>query len=190
MCIRPTGRTQCIFPRSQHTCLYIYIHSLNFFVNVLLFFKLPPVAILDVQKSLLTISDKSHNFYFCDFVLQNGCRRPFWMSKTHFRWHFWLFQINTKLFFQNIFTKWPPAPILDVRNSLLNAYLAISDRYAIFFLIFDKMTAVDHISGHFRSIRNLFFFYKMAAGANFGCPKFTFDRISGHFRSILNFNFF
>ena len=30
----------------------------------------------------------------------------------------------------------------------------------------------------------------MAAGAHFGCPKFTFDRISGHFRSIRNFNFF
>ena len=29
----------------------------------------------------------------------------------------------------------------------------------------------------------------MAAGAHFGCPKFTFDRISGHFRSIRNFFF-
>ena len=27
----------------------------------------------------------------------------------------------------------------------------------------------------------------MAAGAYFGCPKFTFDRISGHFRSIHKF---
>ena len=34
------------------------------------------------------------------------------MSKTNFRWHFLPFQINTKFFFQNIFTKWPPAPIL------------------------------------------------------------------------------
>ena len=32
--------------------------------------------------------------------------------------------------FKNCFTKWPPAPILDVRNSLLIAFLAISDRYA------------------------------------------------------------
>ena len=72
----------------------------------------------------------------------------------------------------------------------------------------------DHISGHFRSIRNLFcleiltkclpsaildfqkfafdpisghirsiwiFFYKMTAGAHFGCPKFTFFAICGHF---------
>ena len=27
----------------------------------------------------------------------------------------------------------------------------------------------------------------MAAGAHFGCPKFTFDVISGHFRSIGHF---
>ena len=27
----------------------------------------------------------------------------------------------------------------------------------------------------------------MAAGAHFGCLKFTFDRMSGHFRSICNF---
>ena len=54
------------------------------------------------------------------------------------------------------------------------------------------MTAVDHISGHFRSIRIFYFFLffdKMAAGAHFGCPKMTFDRISSHFRSICNFNF-
>ena len=30
----------------------------------------------------------------------------------------------------------------------------------------------------------------MAAGAHFGCPKFTFGRISDHFRSIRNFFFF
>ena len=29
----------------------------------------------------------------------------------------------------------------------------------------------------------------MAAGAHFGCQKFTFDRISGHFRSIRNLHF-
>ena len=94
---------------------------------------------LDVQKSLciafLTISDKYHNFYFCDFFLQNGL-----------------------------------AAILDVRKSLSVAFLAISDQYETFF----------------------FNFYKMAAGAHFGCPKFTLDHISGHFRSIQIFflNFF
>ena len=76
------------------------------------------------------------------------------------------------------------------------AFLAISDQYETFFsnnfyffFIFDKMTAVDHISGHFRSIRNFIFFDKMATGAHFGCPKFTSDRISGNFRSIRNFYF-
>ena len=50
----------------------------------------------------------------------------------------------------------------------------------------------DHISGHFRSIRNLLFFhffYKMAAGGHFGCSKITFDCISGHFRSICHFGY-
>ena len=93
------------------------------------------------------------------------------------------------------FTKWPPALILDVRNSLLIAFLAISDRSAILdvcnslsiailtisdrhrIFFFDgyfgcpKIT-FNRISGHFRSI------------GHFGCPKFTFDGISGHFRSI------
>ena len=26
LCIRPKGGTQCIFPRSQHSCLYVYIY--------------------------------------------------------------------------------------------------------------------------------------------------------------------
>ena len=104
------------------------------------FKKWPPVAILDVQKSLciafLTISDQYHNFYFCEFFLQNGCRRPFWMYGNHFRSHFWTFQMNTKLFIK-FFTKWPSAPILDVRNSLFITYLAILDQYR-FYLFFTK----------------------------------------------------
>ena len=59
-----------------------------------------------------------------------------------------------------------PAPILDVRNSLSIVFLVILDRYAtlILFKFFDKMAAVghfgcpkftfEHISGHYRSIRN------------------------------------
>ena len=57
----------------------------------------------------------------------------------------------------------------DVRNSLSIAFLPISDRYTT--LIFVKNN------------------YKMAAGAHFGCPKFTFDHISGNFRSIGHFGF-
>ena len=85
VCIRPKGRTQCIFPRSQHTCLYIYWPKVNLYQVVLgqqsfwtlfkslaqlfckcfFFVKWPPVAILE---SLLAISDQYHNLNFCDFV--------------------------------------------------------------------------------------------------------------------------
>ena len=109
-------------------------HSLNLFVNVLFKTKWPPVAILDVQKSLLTISDQYHDLYFCDFFYKMAIGGHFGCPKLtfdgisgHFR--------SIRNFFSKHFTKWPPAPILDVRNSLLNAFLAISDRYAtlIFF---------------------------------------------------------
>ena len=111
-----------------------------------------------------------HNFFFWIFW-QNGCRRPFWMSENHFRYHFYPFHIITQLkFFLKFLTKWLTSAILDVRISLSIAFLAMLDRYAtfIFFEIFDKMADIGH----------------------FGCPKFTFDRISGHFRSICNLKFF
>ena len=94
-----------------------------------------------------------HNIYFCGFFLQNGStkstfdhisghfrsignfnlwrRRSFWISEIHFRLHFWPFQIDTKLYFLGkCLTKWLPSAILDVRNSLSIAFLAISDQYA------------------------------------------------------------
>ena len=126
---------------------------------------------MDVQNSLsmafLAISDQCE--FFLKIFLQNGRRRSFWMSEIHFLSHVWPFQIDTQLFFK-IFTKWLPSTILEVRNSLLMAFLAISDRYAtlIFLKYFDKMAAVGH----------------------FGYPKFTFHHICGHFRLILNFIFF
>ena len=88
------------------------------------------------------------------------------MSESQFWSHFWPFQINTKHFLKFV-TKWLKSAILDVRNSLSIAFLAVSDRYATLICldIFDKMAAVGH----------------------FGCPKLTFDRISGHFRSIGHF---
>ena len=76
------------------------------------------------------------------------------------------FQINTQLFFFKFLTKWLPSAILDVRN---------------------------HFGSHFWPFlinTDFFFFYKMAAGGHFGCPKITFDLISIHFTSIRNFNFF
>ena len=52
--------------------------------TLLFFSKWPSAAILDDRKSLsitfLAISDQYSNFFFS----QNGCRRPFWMTKNHF----------------------------------------------------------------------------------------------------------
>ena len=48
----------------------------------------------------------------------------------------------------------------EFRKSLSVAFLAISDQYDIFLILFSQ-------NGH---------------RAHFGCLKFTFDRISGHFR--------
>ena len=88
------------------------------------------------------------NFFFKTF-LQNGRRRPFWMSEIHFWTHFWPFQIDMQLtFFLNFWQNdcrrshfWPfqidtefycfLAAILDIRKSLSIEFLAISDRSAI-----------------------------------------------------------
>ena len=103
------------------------------------------------------------NFFFS----QNGCQRQFWMTENH----------------------------------VLIAFLAISDQYAtlIFFSQYGCrrpfwMTdiAFDHISRHFRSIRNfdlLNFVHKMAVGGHFGWPKIPFECISRHFRSKRSFWF-
>ena len=79
-------------------------------------------------------------FLFCWNFLQNGHRRPFWMTENHFQSHFSPFQINKQLFF----TKWPPAAILDGRKSLSIAFLAISDQYAAFFFFLNlyKMAVI------------------------------------------------
>ena len=112
MCIRPNWGEHNVYSLVPNipVCIYIdqkwiYIklysassrfehcsnHSLNFFVNVL-FFKWPPVAILDVQKSLLTISDQCHNIYFVIFLYKMaagahlGCQKfTFDRISGHFR---------------------------------------------------------------------------------------------------------
>ena len=150
-------------------------------------------AILDVRNSLFDhISGhfRSIRNYFVFEIFDKmpaggyfGCLK---ITFDHISGHF------SDLFcFLKFVTKWPPAPILDVRNSLLIAFLAISDRYATFF---GKMAAVGHFgcpkftfygnSG--RSIQSFFLIFLQ--NAHFGCPKFTFDRISGHFRLICNFS--
>ena len=109
-------------------------------------------------------------FLFKKNILQNGFRWPFWMSENNFWSHFWPFQIDTQLFILKFLTKWLSSAILDVRNSLWITFLAILDQYRFLFV--------------------LNFFYKMAAGGHFGCPKITFDLISIYFRSICNSFFF
>ena len=92
----------------------------------------------------------------------------FWMTDQYATFIFWFFS-----------TKWLPAAILDDRKSLFMTFLAISDQYATFFL--HKMAAnghfrwpkitFDRISRHFRSMRNLFyFFFKMATGRHYRSP--------------------
>ena len=210
VCIHPKGRTQCIFPNSQHTCLYIYWPKVNLYQvvfgqqSVRTLFKslaqrmsknhfLPfQINTIILQKNIYKmaagvffsagghfgcpkitfdhISGHFRSIRNLNIFGQNGCHRPLWMSEIHFRWHFWPFQIISKLFFLIYLQIGRRSPILDVRNSLSIAFLAISDRYStlIFLEFFDKMAAVGH----------------------FGCPKFTFDRISDHFRSMRNFILF
>ena len=102
-------------------------------------------AILDDRKSFsiafLAISDQYATLTFFDFV-DKWLPAAILVTKNHFRSHFLPFQINTQVLF---FTKWFPAAILDDRKSLLIAFLA-----------------------HFRSIRNFFCLYKMAASGHFG----------------------
>ena len=148
-----SGPTYCIHKQSLSVCgcyvaewIYACIaphcsnHSRNFFCKCF-FKKWPPIAILDVQKSLciafLTISDKYENFiyfYFCEFFVQNGYWRPFWMSENHFRSHFWPFQINTKILF-----------ILFLQNGQRRGAHFGCPKFTF-----------DRISGHFTSIRTVF----------------------------------
>ena len=104
------------------------------------FKKWPPVAILDVQKSLCIAFQYRFLIFFLN--LQNGCRWPFWMSENHFRSHFWPFQIDTQLFFLKFLTKWLPSAILDVQNSLWITFLAILDQYRFFEKKFTKWLPV------------------------------------------------
>ena len=92
-------------------------------------------------------------FYVCHF----GCPKfTFDRISGHFR------SIRNFIFVWKFLTKWLPSVILDVRNSLLIVFLAISDRLAL----------LDFLN----SLSIAIFF-----GGHFGCPKITFDRISGHF---------
>ena len=124
--------------------------------------------ILDVQNSLsiafLAISDRYITLIFVEIFDKMAAVGHFGcpnFTLDHISGHFRSIQILF-YFLQNgfFFT-------MDVQKSLSISFLAISDRCT-----------------------TLIFFYKMAAGGHFGCPKITFNLISIHFTSIRNFNFF
>ena len=135
VCIRPKGRTQCIFPRSQHTCLYLYWPKVNlyqvvfdqqsvwtlfkslaqFFCKCSFLKKMAAGSHFGCPKIISYISDQYHNLYFCDFFYKMAAGGHFGCPKLtfdgisgHFR--------SIRNLFSKYFTKWPPAPILDIRN--------------------------------------------------------------------------
>ena len=117
------------------------------------------------------------------FVNIFGCPKfTFDRISGHFRsiWNFFVLKC---------LTKWPPAAILDVRNSLSIAFLAISDRYGTLFFVFLTKLPPAAILDVRKSLSIAFLAIsdEYGTGGHFGYPKFTFDRISGHFRSICNF---
>ena len=125
------------------------------------------------------------------------------MTENHFRSHFSPFHINKQFVFEILFTKCPPAAILDDRKSLSITFLAISDQYAtlFFFEFFSKWPlALDAqflpksigTSLYSRSVATSkmkligafliklwsaqafsSYFHKMAAGGHFGFPIFS-----------------
>ena len=172
MCIRPKGRTQCIFPRSQHSCLYVYIYS-------------PKVNLYQVVVGQQSVRTLLGNF-FCKCF------------KNNFVLYFLPFQINTKIFiFVILFYKMAagghfgcPKITFDRISGHFRSIRNLNLFYIFVCELFlqngcsgyfgcPKIT-FGRISGHFRSIRNFFlnFVYKLAAVGHFGCLKFTLDRIS------------
>ena len=151
------------------------------FICFKFFNKWLPATILDDRKSFsitfLAISDQYAKFYFClEILSRNGRRRLFWINENHFRSHFSPFHINTHFVFK--FHKMTIDDNFDDRKSLSIAFLTISDQYAtfIFLILFSQngrwrpfwtKSTFDHISRHFRSIRNFLFFFIFKMVANF-----------------------
>ena len=156
-------QTAILDDRKSLSIAFLAIQINTQLLFVLTFFtKWPQTAILDDRKSLriafLAISDQYATFFFTKWLLA-----AILDEQKSFLIAFLVISDQYATFF---FTKWLPAAILDDRKSLLIAFLTISDQYATLF--FHKMAAgghfgwpkisFDHISRHFRSIRNFFFF--------------------------------
>ena len=110
---------------------------------------------------LINILHMQFFFYFS----QNGRWRPFWMTKNHFRSHFSSLQINTQLLISLKFFHKMAGAILDDRISLSIAFSSFQiNMQFLFSNCFCKIATgdhfkwpkitFDHISRHFRSIRN------------------------------------
>ena len=78
----------------------VQITRTTFFVNVFKkmaagsHFGCPKITLYRISYHFRSIPQ----FLFCEVFLQNGCRRPFWMSENHFWSDFWPFQTNMQLF--------------------------------------------------------------------------------------------
>ena len=191
VCIRPKGRTQCIFPRSQHSCLYVLTKS-EFISSC----SRPAVTSNIVQ---ITCATFLVNVFFLKMAASShfGCQK---ITLYRFSYHFrsmpqflflWIFFYKMavggqfeclKITFGRI-----SGHFRSIRNFFLNFYkMAAGAHFGCLKFTFDR------ISGQY-FLKFVFFvklFYKMAASGHFGCPKNTFGRISGHFRSTQNFLFF
>ena len=141
------------------------------------FTKWPSAPISDVRNSLLNaflaISDRYATFFFSIFDKMTAVDyiSGHFRSKRNFIYIFFDFRSIRDFHFLEIWTKWLPSAILDVRNSLPIVFLAILDQYGILFVL-EILT--KWLPSAILDVR----------------PKFTSDRISDHFRSIRNFYFF
>ena len=116
------------------------------------------------------------NFLFFLFFLQNGRRRPFWMTENHSGSQFTPFQINAQLLFYNFFffkmaasghfgSRFFPK---SIGTYLYSRSVATSNMKLIgVFLI--KLWSAQAFSSYF---------HKMAVGGHFGFPiVFKIDRV-------------
>ena len=88
------------WPKITFDCISRHFNSILNFV-LIFFFKMAAGGHFGWPK--ITFDHIYHHFrLICSFFfifLQNGRRRPFWMTENHFWSHFSPFQINTQLFF-------------------------------------------------------------------------------------------
>ena len=157
----------------------------------------PPTAILYFQSHFSSFQINAQLWFFLN--LQNGCRRPFWMTKNHFHSHFSPFHINIHATFMFFSQNGGRRPFWMTENHFRSHFSPFQINTQLWFF-FHKMAAGDNfkslsiaflaISDQYATFFGWIFFFKMDAGGHFGWPKITFDRISRYFRSIHNSFFY